>query len=62
MSLENEVKISNPKKIETRDYLPFGVNFLETPRPIGYTERDMLNYTSVTFCTFKCIPLIDDGD
>ena len=45
-----------------RDYLPFGVQYLESPEPIGYTNKDTLGYTSVTFSTFMKIPLIDDGD
>ena len=45
-----------------RDYLPFGVKYLEDPKPIGQTSDDIFAYTSATFCTFRMIPLLDDGD
>ncbi len=63
MALENEVNKPDVLKREARDYAPFGVSFLEAPKPVGYAnEREILNYTSVTFCTWKFIPLVDDGD
>ncbi|HLD10929.1 hypothetical protein J4471_04950 [Candidatus Woesearchaeota archaeon] len=60
MGLEQEV---GSRKIQReRDYLPFGVRYLEAPEPIGYKTDNILSYTSVTFCTWKFIPLVDDGD
>lgn len=48
--------------VRTRDYLPFGTRYLEDPKPIGQVSTDIFAYTSATFCTFKFIPLLDDGD
>ena len=62
MNLE---KIANEKVLEGADasnYLPFAVAYLETPNPQTYNSADVLAITSVTFCTFKFIPLIDDED
>ena len=60
MDLEQNINSENIS--EKKDYLPFGVNYLESPEPIGYKSSDLLGYTSVTFCTWKLIPVIDDAD
>ena len=45
-----------------RDYLPFGRDYLEAPAPRGDEGKKFYAWTSVTFCTFKWVPLVDDGD
>lgn len=59
-----EIETGLEKKVESEkfDYLPFGIQYLEVPEPIGYKSNNFLGYTSITFCTFKLIPLIDDSD
>ena len=45
------------------DYLPFGINYMEIPEPIGREPNaNVYDVTSVTFCTFRGIPLVDDPD
>lgn len=54
--------LDKTKTSKGKDYLPFGSQYFEDPKPIGQVSGDILAYTSATFCTFKFIPLIDDGD
>lgn len=65
-ALEVEVmEVKLDKKIQNnKNYLPFGVNYMEIPEPIisSKINKDFYNITSVTFCTFKKIPLVDDAD
>ena len=53
---------TNSKGLPAKDYLPFGMNYAEVPETRGYQDNGIYAYTSVTFCTFKWIPLVDDGD
>ncbi len=62
MRLEKDLKKEEEKIGENSNYLPFGIQYLETPKLIGYKNENIYGYTSVTFCTFKFIPLIDDSD
>lgn len=57
-----EQKVESGKVSKKSDYLPFGIQYLEAPKPIGYKSTNFLGYTSVTFSTWKLIPLIDDAD
>ena len=57
-----EQKVESEKVSKKSDYLPFGIQYLEAPEPRGYKNNNFLGYTSVTFCTWKLIPLIDDSD
>ena len=60
--LENRLKM-NKISSKDRDYLPFCMQYIEVPIVVGYKNGlDLSQYTSVTFCTFKFVPLIDDGD
>ncbi len=65
MSLD--LSLENRRNIESnegeQDFLPFASTYLEEPKVIGaYDRKGIGSYTSVTVCTFKLIPLIDDGD
>ena len=42
-------------------HLPFAAKYLENPEPIG-ASSNVYDWTSVTFCTWKWIPTVDDGD
>ncbi len=62
MGLENDLYQPFNEVGEQEAYLPFAVQYLENPEPRGHDMSQPLDYTSATFCTFKLIPLIDDGD
>lgn len=64
MSLETAIESMKTKgnPMPTRDYMPFGTRYKETPKPAKYESGKMYAFTSVTFSTFKGIPLIDDSD
>lgn len=64
MNLETRIESVNTKgnPIPQRDYLPFGTQYRETPKPSKYEQGKIYAFTSVTFSTFKGIPFIDDSD
>ena len=64
MSLDTAIEFmkTNGNSIQKRDYLPFGMQYRETPKPARYKHEKMYAFTSVTFSTFKGIPLIDESD
>ncbi len=61
MALDDNLGDMKTESISKERYLPFAAHYLENPEPIGQ-KYEISTFTSVTFCTWKCIPTVDDGD
>ena len=59
--VETKVELGTTQRPQ-QDYIPFGMQYQETPKPAGYNGEKICDLTSVTFSTFRGIPLIDDED